>query len=425
MNRIHPYITAALFLASLSAGEGLAQNVTLQSSTPGTPQVGHMNITGTGIAGTFAGRHLDKGGQVFNVKGYGAKGDNLTDDTAAIQSAISACQSGGGGVVFLPSGNYRTTGLTVTGQGVVLQGTPQSTLIGASTTQWVLLFDSPGSLAFHNELLTLTIGHANQGQSSSVGAVRLFNQAQFLISDVRVGASAGGGLPNLGIYLENAQSGTVMDSIIGRLGNGVTLYKSGNLTLNNILVANTGGTGFLIDAVGGLWGYALQTYNNSGFGFYVYDSIPNDGYFSENQFYTACAGDTSGLPNWVVASVRRLSLDHCWGASNISKDQNTWASGFYFIGTINGSGYSSVTDVTMTGCWAVQNNKRGIEIADAQNVSVLNCEVLGNSVSGNSQEGIGILGRSSNIRLVGNRCRDDHLVPSTLPEDATSWNRRA
>ncbi len=69
----------------------------------------------------------------------------------------------------------------------------------------------------------------------------------------------------------------------------------------------------------------------------------------------------------------------------------------------------------MTGCWAVQNNKHGIEIADAQNVSVLNCEVLGNSVSGNSQEGIGILGRSSNIRLVGNRCRDDHLefpVPS-------------
>ena len=40
---------------------------------------------------------------------YYAKGDGATDDTAAIQAAISAAQAAGGGTVLLPAGVYRTT----------------------------------------------------------------------------------------------------------------------------------------------------------------------------------------------------------------------------------------------------------------------------------------------------------------------------
>lgn len=44
----------------------------------------------------------------FDVKNpsYGALGDGVTDDTAAIQSAISAAQAAGGGVVYFPVGIY-------------------------------------------------------------------------------------------------------------------------------------------------------------------------------------------------------------------------------------------------------------------------------------------------------------------------------
>ncbi len=45
----------------------------------------------------------DSGGQVFNVKTYGAVGNGSTDDTAAIRSAITAA-SATGGIVFFPPG---------------------------------------------------------------------------------------------------------------------------------------------------------------------------------------------------------------------------------------------------------------------------------------------------------------------------------
>jgi polygalacturonase len=42
----------------------------------------------------------------FNVKNYGAKGDGSNNDTSAINSAITAANTAGGGIVEFPSGTY-------------------------------------------------------------------------------------------------------------------------------------------------------------------------------------------------------------------------------------------------------------------------------------------------------------------------------
>ncbi|WP_095128497.1 M10 family metallopeptidase C-terminal domain-containing protein [Pseudomonas sp. Irchel s3h14] len=47
---------------------------------------------------------------IFNVQIFGAKGDGITDDTAAIQSAIDAAAAAGGGQVYMPTGTYIVSG---------------------------------------------------------------------------------------------------------------------------------------------------------------------------------------------------------------------------------------------------------------------------------------------------------------------------
>jgi hypothetical protein len=81
----------------------------------------------------------------FNVLNYGAKGDSATDNTTFIQNTINAANSVGGGIVYIPSGTYITTNLSVPsnitfkGDGVNSKiklknatNTPIFTLIGVS-----------------------------------------------------------------------------------------------------------------------------------------------------------------------------------------------------------------------------------------------------------------------------------------------------
>jgi hypothetical protein len=61
-------------------------------------------FTATGT--TFARNLVTRESDLVNVKDFGAVGDGVTDDTAAIQSAIDAVYAVGGGTVYFPSGEY-------------------------------------------------------------------------------------------------------------------------------------------------------------------------------------------------------------------------------------------------------------------------------------------------------------------------------
>lgn len=65
--------------------------------------------TNTGAKTFNAGTLLDKGEIVFDIKAYGAVGNDTADDTAAIQAAVDAAQAAGGGKVWGPKGTYKIT----------------------------------------------------------------------------------------------------------------------------------------------------------------------------------------------------------------------------------------------------------------------------------------------------------------------------
>lgn len=65
----------------------------------------------------------------FNVKSYGALGDGVTDDTAAITAAIAALNAAGAGTLYVPAGTYVTSGgFTITANCVVMGEGPAGIL---------------------------------------------------------------------------------------------------------------------------------------------------------------------------------------------------------------------------------------------------------------------------------------------------------
>lgn len=92
---------------------------------------------------TFVGDVFFKSGRPWaDVRAYGAAGDGVTDDTAAIQSAINAIAALGGGIVYFPPGHYMvlTGPLTVTSNSTLLVGAGQDTsLLDAGTVNSVIV----------------------------------------------------------------------------------------------------------------------------------------------------------------------------------------------------------------------------------------------------------------------------------------------
>lgn len=145
-------------------------------------------------------------GPVINVKAYGAKGDGTTDDASAIQSAVTAAIAAGGGIVFLPSGDYSIdTAILIAGSNVTIKGAGR-------------------------ELTTVTVTNASSGGSGD--GFRLVKAAPYYshvtICDLTIDCSARTTLPySNGISMQGCDFATIERvRITSPLGFGIAIGTS-------------------------------------------------------------------------------------------------------------------------------------------------------------------------------------------------------
>ena len=126
--------------------------------------ISNTNVTATGstTARTLANRFAD----VVNVKDFGAVGDGVADDTAAIQAAIDAIAAMGGQIV-LPSGNYKiSSSLNISSQNVFVIGSGRKATKIFQSVASAKVFNVTAS---YTTISSLSIEYSSQGTAGGAG----------------------------------------------------------------------------------------------------------------------------------------------------------------------------------------------------------------------------------------------------------------
>lgn len=268
----------------------------------------------------------DGGGQVYNVKYYGATGSPSGDDTVAVATAVNAaCASGG--VVYFPPGTYIVDATLIVCSGVMLQG----------ANEYVSVLKAKSALGLGSHFVTsYSFGTASCGSGTYTSC-----PSDFGIRDLTIDANANG-----------ASGGR------GTTGAGNAVAFSGDrCSLENVQILNAPNDGFYSEVVTNstapysgdtaiLWGHACRTRNvflgyNGHNGFTDYgppDSIHINTVPFKNGNYGIIAGclTTAGA---VCGNNNYFSNTHSWNNASV---------GFEIETTVQGNNIQSETN--QAGC---------------------------------------------------------------------------
>lgn len=145
---------------------------------------------------TYLGQFLDIGGAEFNVKhgDYGAVGDGVTDDAAAIQAAIDA---GAGRRIILPGGDYLIKTKLTLPTNTSLHGVGRATkIIGDNLTTALLSSPNTAVRYFGWDIQNLFFDNTSKATGGGIG-IDVTNQTLGHFSNVHFGNV------ELGIYVED------------------------------------------------------------------------------------------------------------------------------------------------------------------------------------------------------------------------------
>lgn len=295
------------------------------------------------------------GGILFNVKEYGAKGDGVKDDTAAIQAAINAAPSGG--CVFLPPGTYLISGTLTINTSIRFCGfgvtttivTSSPTLDMISVTQWMVEIDH----LTLNSSVTRTAGYAiNHATGSNLRAHDMFINGQYIAVQLNgildtLDAMVIRDFAYCGILINGGTDQTlsriVMDNAVKPTDSGIKVENTGALFISDCDIIRSN----------------RDLHIGSSIGAGVYAVYVVNTYFDTADYGVVMDG---------TGDIQRFKFSNCWFSSHSG-------SGILLNNT-------KITAVDFVNCDILGNGADGIMASFATDWSVANSRFAGNAGAG-------------------------------------------
>ena len=298
-----------------------------------------------------------------------AKGDGVTDDSAALQAMLTAAGMTGGGTVCLAPGVYRASGLSVPA-GVWLRGSGvgATLLTAANPTGDLVTLAGAGAGIFDLTVTAPSTSYRTSGAGVNVAA-QAYDQRiervafENMFSAIQIGNGAS--IPNV-VYLRGLRIHNTAHACID-------LQSGQNIIASDVLGFNDAGVG--ASAYGFRWSGQNSVFFNHvlfvqvGTGFLLAPTGANALQFG---WFTDCTADGCLSRGWSLAAgsgtIEQMELLNCWGSSAQTTD-----------GMTIDPGAGSVDDILVSGFRAYGNARHGICLLGGAHVDIRDARCAGNS----------------------------------------------
>ena len=279
----------------------------------------------------------------YDIRNYGAVGDNKTDDTAAVQAALNAAAAGGGGIVYVPAGIYKVGNLIFPPNG----------------DHWITIW-MDGNLRLTQTLQMNQRAYALVGRSGAVFTGFQQKPSTQIFFD-----------PSLNPVIHITADPVYLSGFVLRYlhGDGILATDgSTNLTLDGIYAVEAAD----VDTQWAPLKFETSHYN---FGLYVKDSV-----FQAAQ---QAGAHSIILKNQSIVSVKDTTLI-CGGIS-ASAPNSPEASGYDFEHVLYEGGFSSFLTIDNSNAWFTGISLRFVEMADPSLPGLFFVENSGTGTTDNVQ----------------------------------------
>lgn len=352
---------------------------------------------------------------VVNVKGYGAVGDGVTDDSDAVQLAVSTASAS---LVYFPPGTYRVTKQIVIRRSTMVTGAGRGATKVVRSGAVAEVFKASGG----NVIADMWVAHDGTTTATSGALVEyawsgLVDDPENAFAIHRVKVSDGyDGIYTHGTSSTSSVVRVVIDDIIGQAQRHahIKIEESGDARISNVwidgYVNGVAGNGIGIYLSNFVEGVTMTNVEQFGcqYGLLMIGGTGAHGYIAgihvSNSFF-----DTNALENITIANAWGVSLSNVWSAG---------ASGFGISLGDTGRGITTgatAGQVKIVGC-QVNRNGSGIKLqTGARFVSV-----IGTESEDNGTAGIEVAAGVTDFVIQGNTVQA-HLNPAHpwIPTQAT------